>query len=1250
MVYLNSEEEQNYINSELRGLQSIGLSSVWIGLSRDVNGKWLLDFNCSSLKSFICMDEALTISRLTATTQHSTTISTTAMPTLTPIRGIITDPVLPNTQRPVITQRPISTQRSIPTEPEIIRTTISSPTIATTTLRPTTAVWSAQCGPNWEEDPNTHFCYQFNDDLRSWTQARATCVRHGGDLLSVTSIQEQYYIGGRIRNMISDAVWIGANTRADDKGWIWSDGSPFPYLNFAPGEPDNVDEIEECVNMDVRTTKWGDKPCNNVYGYICKKIGIVNATVSPYKPPPEIPEGKRYGCPANWTDYHSQCFKIVREKKTWLEARSYCRKIGGDLASIVDENEQNFILSQLPATHCYNLYHDEKCDQWAKTGECSKNPAWMKRHCHLSCGVCLRDCKNLHNGHQCDIWAKNRECSKNPKWMLQNCALSCGICDSAIHGGFWIGLHDRYMSNSFRWSNGDKVTFTNWAKREPNNIGRYGEDCVLTKLMGTYAYDAFCYSFFKNSSTWNAAENHCVSRNGHLATVNDRYVQAFLASLISDMPADVWIGLTDSLTPGTFESWTGGTSLQFTHWFKQHTGNEDGTCVAMRIRLPVGLWVNGNCTDSKPYVCEFPRLGFTIPTTITTPGVSSTTTELPKCYEEWVEYNDHCYKAFKGEKNKASWIDAREKCRKLGADLVSIHGIGEGAFIIDTFLSHWDSIWIGFSDRDIESTHQWSDGSIVDYTNWSPNEPNNYFGYEDCAELKAWDKQWNDNNCYKAKSFVCKVKRGTPVKTIDSSSQIAPDHCGEDTDWVFRNGYCYLIKKVTEISQLKNWYEAERFCNKNGGNLASIHNREDSVWYDENCGKELQGFVCKKVNGTAEPVTTQTAPIAPGGCAPHFFASPINSKCYKFGGLDVSEESDSNVDGPKTWHMAAKICKAYGNGYSLVSISDGIENAFLLSQMRNFSESFWIGLHDNVVNGKYMWQDNTEVELTKWAYGEPNGYSKEDKTFKDAQALCKIDNGNLIAIDDISEQAFTTVFTRELDKPFWIGLTRKQMYLYGQTNLTTVIETGMMENPQILLGVWKNSVQKWLWNDLDCNSKKPFVCKKPIGSITVSSPSSTEEETTVAITKAGVSSVTDQTVEISNISTNKTTKSVTSPPSPKPLQAGPDTDVQRSHLRAGHIIGIFIGVGGAIIIASAIIYVYRRLRPTGAYNTDQGFANAFLNRVYYGQSDNTELHFLRGVKCKEHLIKLENKFMSCLFQHFAKLLKKICKNKKYFKL
>lgn len=64
----------------------------------------------------------------------------------------------------------------------------------------------------------------------------------------------------------------------------------------------------------------------------------------------------------------------------------------------------------------------------------------------------------------------------------------------------------------------------------------------------------------------------------------------------------------------------------------------------MRNRLPVGLWVNGNCTDRKPYVCGFPREGFTTTTVITSPAVSMTTTEPPKCYEGWTEFKDNCYK------------------------------------------------------------------------------------------------------------------------------------------------------------------------------------------------------------------------------------------------------------------------------------------------------------------------------------------------------------------------------------------------------------------------------------------------------------------------------------------------------------------------------------------------------------------------------------------------------------------------------
>lgn len=43
------------------------------------------------------------------------------------------------------------------------------------------------------------------------------------------------------------------------------------------------------------------------------------------------------------------------------------------------------------------------------------------------------------------------------------------------------------------------------------------------------------------------------------------------------------------------------------------------------------------------------------------------------------------FQGFKGN-DQSTWIVARDKCRQLGADLVSIHDIGEEIFIVNTFM------------------------------------------------------------------------------------------------------------------------------------------------------------------------------------------------------------------------------------------------------------------------------------------------------------------------------------------------------------------------------------------------------------------------------------------------------------------------------------------------------------------------------------------------------------------------------------
>ena len=114
-----------------------------------------------------------------------------------------------------------------------------------------------------------------------------------------------------------------------------------------------------------------------------------------------------------------------------------------------------------------------------------------------------------------------------------------------------------------------------------------------------------------------------------------------------------------------------------------------------------------------------------------------------------------------------SWEDSRANCLRHGADLVSILNSAEVNFINkQTKALGKYRFWIGlFRNKTISDPKKgwtWSDGNT--FTNpqqWLPGEPNNYQNNEKCAELYAYNKQWNDNNCAALFSSICKRKKGT---------------------------------------------------------------------------------------------------------------------------------------------------------------------------------------------------------------------------------------------------------------------------------------------------------------------------------------------------------------------------------------------------------------------------------------------------------------------------------------------------------
>ena len=53
----------------------------------------------------------------------------------------------------------------------------------------------------------------------------------------------------------------------------------------------------------------------------------------------------------------------------------------------------------------------------------------------------------------------------------------------------------------------------------------------------------------------------------------------------------------------------------------------------------------------------------------------------------------------------------------------------------------------------------WTDNTNFTFTNWHPNEPNNFKNIEDCV-VATWDGRWNDDSCDRLFGFICKVKKG----------------------------------------------------------------------------------------------------------------------------------------------------------------------------------------------------------------------------------------------------------------------------------------------------------------------------------------------------------------------------------------------------------------------------------------------------------------------------------------------------------
>ncbi|XP_059169371.1 C-type lectin lectoxin-Lio3-like, partial [Physella acuta] len=97
-----------------------------------------------------------------------------------------------------------------------------------------TISYAQDCGPGWVLRADTNFCYRFETStFKNWTNARDACESFGGNLVTISSADEQAYLTGQLSNLTTE-IWIGLSDDLREGAWRWADRSCVTYTNWSP--------------------------------------------------------------------------------------------------------------------------------------------------------------------------------------------------------------------------------------------------------------------------------------------------------------------------------------------------------------------------------------------------------------------------------------------------------------------------------------------------------------------------------------------------------------------------------------------------------------------------------------------------------------------------------------------------------------------------------------------------------------------------------------------------------------------------------------------------------------------------------------------------------------------------------------------------------------------------------------------------------------------------------------------------------
>uniref|UniRef100_A0A672TQU4 Mannose receptor C-type 1 n=1 Tax=Strigops habroptila TaxID=2489341 RepID=A0A672TQU4_STRHB len=917
----------------------------------------------------------------------------------------------------------------------------------------------------WKTNPVTGTHYQINSEsLLTWYQARKSCQQQNAELLSITDVREEMYLLGLTSDLSVNAkLWTGLFS-ALDSGWQWTGGSPFRYLNWAPGNP-AVESGKICGTFQGRNGKWENQVCERKLGYICqKRNSSLDSSIIPFK------------CPREWAAYAGHCYRIYRTPKIWKEAQSSCRKEDGELASIHNIEEYSFTVSQLgykPDDELWIGLNDLRVQMYFEWSD--GTPVTYTKWHHGEPTHTLNEADCIVMKGEDGSWADSA-CEKKLGYVCKRKPLA-------------------------EQSGEDEVTYPGCQK-------------------GWMKHGFYCYSVGQLPATFSEAKQICEENKGYLVTVRDRYEQAFLTSVIGLNPAKYfWIGLSDTEEQGTFK-WASGDAVTFTHWNAGMPGMEPG-CAAMITGTSAGLWDVLNCEENNMFLCKQLVEGVT-------PPPPPTTTPLPSCPEGWqsVPQSSSCFKQTCQEKMQ-TWFGARDFCRAIGGDLACIHSEEEQNLIVnfekwangepnnydgnekcgvfngynymnwnDLFCEHMQG-YVCQIKKDCLMFYLADYEYVVGEDDWIIYNHKEYYFSKEPMPME------------KAREF-CK-KNGGDLAVIEGESE-------KNFLWKYVRNMFYLEKYwgnnfyiglSVSLDKTFRWMDGTpvnyvawapnepNFAN-NDENCVVMYT-QTGTWNDLNCGS-VELFICERLNSTVRPTVAPTAPPPKGGCPEDWLL--LDNKCFKVFGFN---ENDT-----LTWHAARNNCIDFGG--NLATISRKEMQASLMSLLKNAATDAWIGLNDINQEHTYLWTDGSPVYYTNWdllpiyilffkSYicqknsgdSQPivpmfgyNNYGDDryavinyKMSWEEAEKNCRDQSSELASVLDPYAESYLWLQILKHGEPVWIGLnsnTTSGRYIWSDRRRSRYHNWATGEPNKNTACVYLD--MDGFWKTASCNETFLSICKQ----------------------------------------------------------------------------------------------------------------------------------------------------------------------------